>query len=83
MKVRISKITKKGQITIPNEIRKSFNIKQGDYLAITTEKDYILIKKVDLPNWKTIFKEGDRIAKEKNITLNDIMEACEEARHSH
>ncbi|TFG12929.1 MAG: AbrB/MazE/SpoVT family DNA-binding domain-containing protein [Promethearchaeota archaeon] len=82
MKVRISKITKKGQITIPNEIRKRLNIKHEDYLAITLEKDYILIKKVELPSWKSLFKEGERISKEKNITLNDVLEACKEARHS-
>lgn len=81
MKVRISKITKKGQITIPNEIRKRLNIKQEDYLAITMEKDYILIKKVELPSWKSLFIEGERITKEKDITLDDILKACKEARH--
>ena len=81
MKVRISKITKKGQITIPNEIRKRLNIKHEDYLAITMEKDYILIKKVELPSWKSLFKEGERISKEKDISLDDILEACKETRH--
>jgi len=81
MKVRISKITKKGQITIPNEIRKRLNIKHEDYLAITMEKDYILIKKVELPSWKSLFKEGEKLSKETNLTLDDIIEACKEARH--
>lgn len=81
MKVRISKITKKGQITIPSEIRKVLNIIQGDFLAIAMEKDYILIKKVELPSWKSIFFEGEKIATEKNITLNDVLKACKEARH--
>lgn len=81
MKVKISKITKKGQITIPSEIRKVLNITQGDFLAIAMEKDYILIKKVDLPRWKSIFFEGEKIANEKNITLNDVLKACKEERH--
>jgi len=81
MKVRISKITKKGQITIPNEIRKRLNIKHEDYLAITMEKDYILIKKVELPSWKSLFLEGERISKNTHITLDDILKACKEARH--
>ncbi len=81
MKVRISKINKKGQITIPNEIRKNLRINQDDYLAVTVEKDFILIKKVNLPSWKSIFLEGERIAKEKNITLDDILKACKKTRH--
>lgn len=82
MKVRISKITKKGQITIPNEIRKVLNITRDDFLAITMESDYILIKKVDLPSWESIFSEGEKIANEKRITLNDVLKACKEERHS-
>ncbi|MCK4282191.1 MAG: AbrB/MazE/SpoVT family DNA-binding domain-containing protein [Candidatus Lokiarchaeota archaeon] len=83
MKVSLSKITKKGQITIPIDIRKNLKIKQGDFLAITTENDYILIKKVKLPSLKDIFSEGKRIAKEKHITQEDVINACREARHAY
>jgi AbrB family looped-hinge helix DNA binding protein len=78
---RILKITRKGQITIPVEIRKSLQIKENDLLAIKAEKEYIYIKKVDVPEWDEIFSKGKLIAKEKNITPKDILEACSEVRH--
>ena len=81
MKVRILKITSKGQITIPIEIRKSLQIKENDLLAITAKNEYIYIKKVDVPDWNEIFSKGELIAKEKNITSKDILEACSEVRH--
>ena len=81
MKVRIAKITKKGQVTIPVEIRKQLKIKENDFIAFTTEKDYILIKKVEFPEWKDMFLKGEQIAKEKNITQEDIINACSDVRH--
>ena len=81
MKVRMLKVTSKGQITIPIEIRRKLRIKKDDLLAITAEDNYIFIKKVELPDWDEIFSKGDLIAKEKKITPEDILEACAEARH--
>jgi len=81
MKVRILKITSKGQITIPIEIRKSLQIKKNDLLAITAEDEYIFIKKVDVPDWDAIFKKGELITKEKHLTPKEILEACAEVRH--
>jgi AbrB family looped-hinge helix DNA binding protein len=37
MKKRLSVVTRKGQITIPAEIRHALNIKEGDKVAITLE----------------------------------------------
>lgn len=82
MKVRISKITKKGQITIPVEIRKKLDINQNDFLAITAEKDYILIKKVEFPSWDEIFLKGEKFAKENHLSQEDIINACSDVRHS-
>jgi len=81
MKVRILKITSKGQITIPIEIRRSLQIKKNDLLAITAEDEYIFIKKFDVPDWDEIFKKGELIAKEKHLTPKEILEACAEVRH--
>lgn len=82
MKIKIFKITKKGQITIPVEIRKQLNIKEEDLLAITTEKEYILIKKVEFPKWEDVFSRGETIAKEIKITQDDVIKACSEVRHA-
>ncbi len=45
------------------------------------EEDYIIIKKVELPSWESLFLEGERISKNTHITLDDILKACKEAKH--
>lgn len=35
-----TKITSKGQVTIPNEIRKAMNLEEGDYLIFETKSKY-------------------------------------------
>ena len=81
MKVKMVKITKKGQVIIPPEIRKKLQIKQNDVLAVSAEEDCILIRKVEVPEWKEMFSKGETIAKEKKITPEDILEACSDVRH--
>jgi len=45
----IVKVTRKGQITLPKEIRDKLSIREGDYLEITLQGDKIIIKKVEPP----------------------------------
>lgn len=35
-----SKMTSKGQVTIPNAIRKALNIEEGDYLIFEAQSEY-------------------------------------------
>jgi AbrB family looped-hinge helix DNA binding protein len=39
-----AKITSKGQVTIPQEIRRSFNLKQGDIIVFETDEAGVRIK---------------------------------------
>jgi len=41
--MEIAKITSKGQITIPKEIRKKLNLKEGDKVIFIEEGDKIII----------------------------------------
>ena len=41
-----SKITSKGQVTIPNEIRKAMHMEEGDYLIFETKSEYEATVKV-------------------------------------
>ena len=45
MEVAIVKISSKGQIVIPKEMRK--NLKKGDKLMLVKEKDRLVLKKID------------------------------------
>jgi AbrB family looped-hinge helix DNA binding protein len=55
----ITKVTRKGQITIPIEIRKELDIREGDHLLVRKEDDKIILQ--NNRDWVTrtagIFKE--------------------------
>ena len=44
-----SRVTSKGQTTIPASIRKAANITSGDLLMFTTDGNQVTIMKVELP----------------------------------
>lgn len=43
----LTRVSSKGQVVIPNDIRKKFGIKEGSILAITAKKDMIAMKKLN------------------------------------
>ncbi len=76
----ITKVTRKFQITVPKEIRESLSIHQGDYLAVITNGDELILKKLELPEWDEIFEKGEKSASEKGITREQIIEAVRKER---
>ncbi len=47
MKVKTVKVSEKGQIAIPREIREEADIKKGDELILIHEKGKIMLEKVE------------------------------------
>ena len=43
----LTKASSKGQIVIPNDIRKKIGMKEGSMFAVTSKKDMIVLKKLD------------------------------------
>ncbi len=76
----ITKVTRKFQITVPKEVRESMSIHEGDHLAVITNGDEMIIKKLELPEWDEIFDKGEKSAEEKGITKEDIIKAVREER---
>lgn len=81
--IAITRISSKGQIVIPKNIRDHMKIKEGDIFAIIGGDDSILLKKVYVPT-KEDFEEtleyGRRFAEEHEITRADVEKAIEEDR---
>jgi len=63
MESKIIKVTDKGQISLPMNIRASLDIKQGDDLFITRSDDIIIIKKVRLIDFSDLLKHSEKVAK--------------------
>ena len=55
--MEITKISSKGQIVIPQNIRKELNIEEGSVIGIEKMKDIIILKKIDTDLVRQ-FKEG-------------------------
>lgn len=62
METRIVKVTDKGQISIPVDIRKSACINVGDELLIMRENRTILMKKMEKSDFKDLLKHSEKVA---------------------
>lgn len=63
-KEKFTRVSSKGQIVIPKDIRESLNIQEGDLLAAVSEENFIILKKID-----------SKITEEEKILLKRIKEA--------
>lgn len=45
--MKVSRLSTKGQITIPKEIRKAIGVEPGDAIAYEVEKGVVILKRVE------------------------------------
>mgnify|MGYP001617074702 CR=1 FL=1 len=67
MEFDITKISSKGQVVIPQEVRDRLALKNGQVFAVSTKDNLIVLKKVD-----------NNLEREELETLNEIKEAWRE-----
>lgn len=70
-----TKVARRHQITIPEEIRKKAKISVGDNLEISYEHGKILVEKVD-ENWENVMRET-KGAWRKHPVFKDMDDAVE------
>ena len=81
--VSTTKMSSKGQVVIPENIRKQLNIKAGAQFVVVGEKDVVILKKIAPPS---LDEFGDLIAKARKngtqagIKKSDINDAVLKAR---
>ncbi len=49
MEIELTKMSSKGQVVIPQRVRELLKIKEGQTLAVSTEKDLVVLKKISNP----------------------------------
>jgi antitoxin PrlF len=81
--VNIIKISSKGQVVIPSEIREKMNLVEGNLLMINDSEDSICMKKIEFPkikSWKEATKPFREAAKKSNFSEYDLKKLIEESR---
>ena len=77
MIIKTVKISEKGQIAIPQEIREAANLRQGDELIIIEEEGKLLLEKPQKiarqvrENFKDLLKNSEGVAKKLWSTKAD------------
>ncbi len=70
----VVKVTSKGQITLPINIRKAIGISDDSYLLVEQIGDYVLMKKAEV-RMKEINQILGSEAKKKGITRKELLRA--------
>ncbi|MGA1821349.1 MAG: AbrB/MazE/SpoVT family DNA-binding domain-containing protein [Thermoplasmatota archaeon] len=81
--IEITRLSSKGQIVIPKELRNLLGLKEGELFAMYGEGDTLVLKKLDVPSkdeFEEILEKGSEIAKKRKITRSDIQKAIAEYR---
>jgi AbrB family looped-hinge helix DNA binding protein len=66
MQEDVTVMSVKGQVVIPQDIRKRLKLRPKDRLIVYGEEDTIIMKKLALPELKATWKRISSIIKEKN-----------------
>jgi len=75
----VIKVTSKGQVTLPADIRKKLHISKDTYIAVDIIGDYIIMKKVGL-KLKELSDIIQKNVKEKGVTKKEIEKVILESR---
>ena len=83
MPIDVLTLSTKGQLVLPNALRKNMSLSSGDKLVAYWTNGAIVLKKLELPSEDDFEKEIDetvRFAKETGIKEQDIADAIEKCR---
>jgi len=70
-----TKMTSRGQVVIPEDIRKRLNLKVGTQFVVVGEKDVVIFKSISQPSMEDFDKliaEARKQAKEAGLKRSDV-----------
>lgn len=70
----MTKVSSRGQVVIPRDIRQKTKLKEGEKLLAYSDKDTIVLKKVSssLNELEKLASFGKKFAKQKGIKKSDV-----------
>ncbi len=78
-----TRMSSKGQVVIPEAIRKRLNLKEGSQFIVVGEGDVVILKAISAPNleaFDTLIEQARRQAQSAGLKRSDIANAIEKAR---
>ena len=81
--ISTTKMSSKGQVVIPENIRKQLNLKAGTQFVVVGNKDVVILKNISPPNlseFDELIADARKKAKEVGIKKSDIKDAILKAR---
>ena len=81
--VSTTKMSSKGQVVIPENIRKQLNLKAGAQFIVVGEKDVVILKNITPPSFDEfddLISEARKKGKQAGIRRSDIGDAILRAR---
>jgi AbrB family looped-hinge helix DNA binding protein len=81
--VSTTKMSSKGQIVIPEIIRKQLNLKPGSQFVVVGDKDVVILKNIsppDLNEFDNLIAEARREGEKLGLKKSDILDAVKTAR---
>lgn len=82
-KLATTKLSSKGQVVIPEEIRNQMKLHTGDQFLVVAEKDVVILKAItppDLRQYSSLIAKTRLAAKKAGLTKDAINKAIAEAR---
>lgn len=82
-KLATTKLSSRGQIVIPEEIREQMHMHTGDQFIVFAEKDIVILKAItrpDISEFDSLVTKARRKAAELGMTKADLGDAIKEAR---
>ena len=84
--VNITKISSKGQVVIPQEIREKMKLEEGNLFLISELDNSICLKKIEIPklkSWDEATKPFREAAKKSGFSKEDLERVIAELRLKH
>lgn len=83
--VETTRMSSKGQIVIPEEIRKRLGLRAGDKFLVVGDKDVVILKSISSPSldeFDGLITKARKQAERAGIKRSDITEAVAKSRGS-
>lgn len=82
-KVATTKLSSRGQVVIPEEIREQMHLHTGDQFVVLSENDVVILKVITRPNkneFEQLISKAHQTASEIGLKETDIESAIKESR---